>query len=225
MAAGHARERNSTTGAGAKFVLQALASRLQFLAYRVSDLPSPVPGFSRNVLGLPLLTWTVRTPEDPAAPRSTPTRYFRGLPALDERDLTQLPRSTGVACEHRGARPMRLSIVAAAAAVVAFTVAATPAQTSQVAPAGGTNQTHHDFSAAKRKKRVRGQQAYGSGQADRLHLSGLQSDSARLPGPARAYPLHLGSRPASTRWTARTAAKASTGLPPQGFGMACFLPS
>ena len=60
---------------------------------------------------------------------------------------------------------MHLSIVAAAAAVVAFTVAATPAQTSQVAPAGASQiQTHHDFSAAKRKKRVRGQQAYGSGQ-------------------------------------------------------------
>ncbi len=58
------RERNFTTGAGAKFVLQALSSRLQFLAYRVSDLPSAVPGFARNVLGLPLLTWTVRTPED-----------------------------------------------------------------------------------------------------------------------------------------------------------------
>jgi glycerophosphoryl diester phosphodiesterase len=57
-------ERNFTTGAGAKFVLQALASRLQFLAYRVADLPSPVPSFARNVLGLPLLTWTVRTPDD-----------------------------------------------------------------------------------------------------------------------------------------------------------------
>ena len=45
-------------------MLQALAARLQFLAYRVSDLPSPVPGFARNVLGLPLLTWTVRTAED-----------------------------------------------------------------------------------------------------------------------------------------------------------------
>ena len=59
-----AREKNPSTGTAAKFVLQALAARLQFLAYRVSDLPSPVPGFARNVLGLPLLTWTVRTPED-----------------------------------------------------------------------------------------------------------------------------------------------------------------
>ena len=66
--------------AGAKFVLQALASRLQFLAYRVSDLPSPVPGFSRNVLGLPLLTWTVRTPEDQRrAARHADQIIFEGL--------------------------------------------------------------------------------------------------------------------------------------------------
>jgi glycerophosphoryl diester phosphodiesterase len=58
------RERNPTTGSAARFVLQALAGRLQFLAYRVSDLPSPVPSFARNVLGLPLLAWTVRTVED-----------------------------------------------------------------------------------------------------------------------------------------------------------------
>jgi hypothetical protein len=59
---------------------------------------------------------------------------------------------------------MRLSTVAAAAGVVAFTVAATPAQTGQAVPAGASQiQTHQDFSAAKRK-RTRGQQAYGSGQ-------------------------------------------------------------
>src|SRR5688500_15148778 len=58
------RERNPATGSAARFVLQAVAARLQFLAYRVSDLPSPVPSFARNVLGLPLLTWTVRTAED-----------------------------------------------------------------------------------------------------------------------------------------------------------------
>ena len=41
-----------------------MSARLNFLAYRVQDLPAPVPGVARNVLGLPLLTWTVRTPED-----------------------------------------------------------------------------------------------------------------------------------------------------------------
>ncbi len=57
-------ERNFSTGSGARFVLQALSARLSFLAYRVQDLPSALPGFARNVLGLPLLTWTVRTAED-----------------------------------------------------------------------------------------------------------------------------------------------------------------
>lgn len=58
------RERNFSTGSGARFVLQALAARLSFLAYRVQDLPSALPSLARNMLGLPLLTWTVRTPED-----------------------------------------------------------------------------------------------------------------------------------------------------------------
>ena len=48
----------------ARFVLQAVAARLNFLAYRVQDLPSAIPFTARNVLGLPLLTWTVRTAED-----------------------------------------------------------------------------------------------------------------------------------------------------------------
>jgi glycerophosphoryl diester phosphodiesterase len=47
-----------------RFVLQAVAARLNFLAYRVQDLPSPIPFTARNILGLPLLTWTVRTPDD-----------------------------------------------------------------------------------------------------------------------------------------------------------------
>ena len=58
------RESHPSTGTAARFVLQALAARLQFLAYRVQDLPAPVPSFARNVLGLPLLTWTVRAPDD-----------------------------------------------------------------------------------------------------------------------------------------------------------------
>ena len=46
------------------YIPQALRSRLQFLAYSVKDLPSAVPLAVRNVLGLPLLTWTVRTDGD-----------------------------------------------------------------------------------------------------------------------------------------------------------------
>jgi glycerophosphoryl diester phosphodiesterase len=42
----------------------ALATRPQFIAYSVKDLPSTLPVAARRVLKLPLLTWTVRTPED-----------------------------------------------------------------------------------------------------------------------------------------------------------------
>ena len=57
---------------------------------------------------------------------------------MNERDLTQLPRSTGVAVSIEELDPCDLSIVVAAAAVVAFTVAAMPAAASQVAPAGAS---------------------------------------------------------------------------------------
>jgi glycerophosphoryl diester phosphodiesterase len=44
-------------------LLHAPLSRPQFLAYQVRDLPSPAPYVAR-AFGLPLLTWTVRSPED-----------------------------------------------------------------------------------------------------------------------------------------------------------------
>ena len=49
-------------------LLHAPLSRPNFVAYQVRDLPSPAPWIAR-AFGLPLLTWTVRTPEDrrPAA--------------------------------------------------------------------------------------------------------------------------------------------------------------
>jgi len=34
-----------------------------FVAYWVNDLPAPAPWIARHVFGLPLLTWTVRTPD------------------------------------------------------------------------------------------------------------------------------------------------------------------
>jgi glycerophosphoryl diester phosphodiesterase len=43
---------------------EALRTRLQFLAYGVTDLPGAVPWMARNLLGLPLLTWTVRSDDD-----------------------------------------------------------------------------------------------------------------------------------------------------------------
>ncbi len=41
-----------------------LRTRPRFLAYSVKDLPAVIPLAARNLFGLPLLTWTVRSPED-----------------------------------------------------------------------------------------------------------------------------------------------------------------
>jgi glycerophosphoryl diester phosphodiesterase len=49
--------------------LGALRARPQFLAYYVKELTSLVPLFARHVGQLPLLTWTVRTPDDEARAR------------------------------------------------------------------------------------------------------------------------------------------------------------
>ena len=46
------------------YVRHALRSRPHFLAYAVKDLPATAPLMARNLLRLPLLTWTVRTDED-----------------------------------------------------------------------------------------------------------------------------------------------------------------
>jgi len=40
-----------------------LWTRPHFVAYWVDELPAPAPWIARNIFGLPLLTWTVRTPE------------------------------------------------------------------------------------------------------------------------------------------------------------------
>jgi glycerophosphoryl diester phosphodiesterase len=49
----------------------AFSTRPHFVAYWVDDLPAPAPWIARNVFGLPLLTWTVRTPEQ----RTQAARY------------------------------------------------------------------------------------------------------------------------------------------------------
>ena len=41
-------------------------SKPQFVSYRVDDLPAMAPWIAKHMLGLPLLTWTVRTPEQRA---------------------------------------------------------------------------------------------------------------------------------------------------------------
>jgi glycerophosphoryl diester phosphodiesterase len=57
-----------------------LTTRPQFLAYRLQDLPSALPLFARHALGMPLLTWTVRTAQDRArAARFADQIIFEGL--------------------------------------------------------------------------------------------------------------------------------------------------
>jgi glycerophosphoryl diester phosphodiesterase len=41
----------------------ALRTQPHFVAYWVNELPAPAPWIARNIFGCPLLTWTVRTPE------------------------------------------------------------------------------------------------------------------------------------------------------------------
>jgi glycerophosphoryl diester phosphodiesterase len=41
----------------------AFRTRPHFVAYWVNELPAAAPWIARNIFGLPLLTWTVRTPE------------------------------------------------------------------------------------------------------------------------------------------------------------------
>jgi glycerophosphoryl diester phosphodiesterase len=46
------------------YAMRCLRSRPHFMAYNVNDLPAPVPLVGRYLLGLPLLTWTVRSPQE-----------------------------------------------------------------------------------------------------------------------------------------------------------------
>jgi glycerophosphoryl diester phosphodiesterase len=51
-----------------------------FVAYWVDDLPAPAPWIARNIFRLPLLTWTVRTPEQRArAARYADQMIFEGF--------------------------------------------------------------------------------------------------------------------------------------------------
>jgi glycerophosphoryl diester phosphodiesterase len=48
---------------GMLYLRHAFRTRPHFVAYWVNQLPAPAPWIARNLFGLPLLTWTVRTPE------------------------------------------------------------------------------------------------------------------------------------------------------------------
>jgi glycerophosphoryl diester phosphodiesterase len=51
-----------------------------FVAYWVNQLPAPAPWIARNIFGCPLLTWTVRTPEQRArAARYADQMIFEGF--------------------------------------------------------------------------------------------------------------------------------------------------
>jgi glycerophosphoryl diester phosphodiesterase len=41
----------------------AFRTRPHFVSFWINQLPAPAPWIARNVFGLPLLTWTIRTPE------------------------------------------------------------------------------------------------------------------------------------------------------------------
>jgi glycerophosphoryl diester phosphodiesterase len=58
----------------------AFRTRPHFVAYRVDDLPAPAPWVARNIFGLPLLSWTVHTPEHRArAARYADQMIFEGF--------------------------------------------------------------------------------------------------------------------------------------------------
>ncbi|MGZ5873829.1 MAG: glycerophosphodiester phosphodiesterase [Bradyrhizobium sp.] len=58
----------------------AFRTRPHFVAFSVNQLPAPAPWIAHNVFGLPLLTWTVRTPEQRAcAARYADQMIFEGF--------------------------------------------------------------------------------------------------------------------------------------------------
>jgi glycerophosphoryl diester phosphodiesterase len=62
------------------YLRHAFRTRPHFVAYWVNELPAPAPWIDRNIFGLPLLTWTVRTPEQRArAARYADQMIFEGF--------------------------------------------------------------------------------------------------------------------------------------------------
>src|SRR6476620_10485336 len=65
---------------GMTHLRHAFRSRPHFVAYWVNELPAAAPWIARNIFGLPLLTWTVRTPEQRArAARHADQIIFEGF--------------------------------------------------------------------------------------------------------------------------------------------------
>jgi glycerophosphoryl diester phosphodiesterase len=62
------------------FLLHGVASRPDFVAYKVDDLAAIAPWTARHIFGLPLLTWTVRSaPERAMAARYADQMIFEGF--------------------------------------------------------------------------------------------------------------------------------------------------
>ena len=65
---------------GMTHLRHALRTRPHFVAYWVNELPAAAPWIARNIFGLPLLTWTVRTPDQRArAARHADQMIFEGF--------------------------------------------------------------------------------------------------------------------------------------------------
>ena len=58
------RKISKARGAALRDLLEARLVEPDFIAYQVSELPNPITRFTREVLRLPLFTWTVRTAKD-----------------------------------------------------------------------------------------------------------------------------------------------------------------
>ena len=62
------------------YLRHAFRTRPHFVAFWVNQLPAPAPWIARNIFGLPLLTWTVRTPEQrERAARHADQMIFEGF--------------------------------------------------------------------------------------------------------------------------------------------------
>jgi glycerophosphoryl diester phosphodiesterase len=73
-------ETTSAQRDGMLHLRHAFRTRPHFIAFWVDQLPAPAPWIARNIFGLPLLTWTVRTPEQrQAAARYADQMIFEGF--------------------------------------------------------------------------------------------------------------------------------------------------
>jgi hypothetical protein len=74
------REATAEQRRGMLHLKHAVHGRPHFVAYSVNDLPATAPWIARQMFGLPLLTWTVRTPQQRVlAARHADQMIFEGF--------------------------------------------------------------------------------------------------------------------------------------------------